>query len=130
VSLLNSFSKVIEKEKELDKITVDGDNLLNYYNEDSDRKKSIIRKYHKLRDDIANDEDIPIYYKDSMLGTLDKYIRKIDPNHEENKSNNLLYGAIGALVGSLGTYGIEKFLNDFENDIAQKVISEIYKNNR
>lgn len=114
---MDTLTKVIEKETEIQKLAVDGENVINYFNENPEKKKKIIDKCYKLRDEII-DLDIPNAYKDSMVGSINKYINKLDPS-TENKNSDLLYGILGFFVGVAIIYGGDKLMKILEEGVAE-----------
>jgi hypothetical protein len=117
VRIVDTLTKVIEKETEIQKLAVDGENVINYFNENPEKKKKIIDKCYKLRDEII-DLDIPNAYKDSMVGSINKYINKLDPS-TENKNSDLLYGILGFFVGVAIIYGGDKLMKILEEGVAE-----------
>lgn len=127
---MDHLIKVIEREKELQRLAVDGENILSYFNENPDKKQMHIEKCYRFRDEVANDDMLDVY-KDPLLGAINKYINKLEPrpsNYPENKdSDSLLYFILGAIVGVIGVYGFDKLMKKFEEKIADGIIKGIYK---
>lgn len=124
---MDHLTQVIEKEMELQELAVEGENVIQYFNENPEKKQVMVDKYHKLRDDIAN-SDIPNAYKDPMLGSINKYLNKLNPNHQENKNQDLLlYGILGAVAGVMLVHGLDKLMKNMEEKIADGIIGGIYK---
>ena len=115
--IVDTLTKVIEKETEIQKLAVDGENVINYFNENPEKKQEIIDKCYKLRDEII-DLDIPNAYKDSMVGSINKYINKLNPS-TENKNSDLLYGILGFFVGVAIIYGGDKLMKILEEGVAE-----------
>lgn len=124
---MNSLTRVIEREKELQSLAVDGENLINYFNENPDKKQIHIEKCCRFRDEVAND-DMPDVYKDPLLEAINKYINKLEPRPSQNKdSDSLLYFILGVVVGVIGVYGFDKLMKNFEEKIADGIVKGIYK---
>jgi hypothetical protein len=114
---MDALAKVIEKETEIQKLAVDGENVINYFNENPEKKQEIIDRCYKLRDEIVG-LDIPNAYKNPMVGSINKYINKLNPS-TENKNSDLLYGILGFFVGVAIIYGGDKLMKILEEGVAE-----------
>ncbi len=114
---MDALAKVIEKETEIQELAVDGENVINYFNENPEKKQEIIDRCYKLRDEIVG-LDIPNAYKDPMVGSINKYINKLNPS-TENKNSDLLYGILGFFVGAAIIYGGDKLMKILEEGVAE-----------
>ncbi len=116
---MDTLAKVIEKETEIQRLAVDGENIIKYFNENPEKKQVYIEKCYRLRDEIA-DSDIPNAYKDPMIGSINKYLSKFNPASSENKNSNpLLYGILGAIAGATLVYGGKKLMKILEEGVAE-----------
>lgn len=114
---MDALAKVIEKETEIQELAVDGENVINYFNENPEKKQEIIDRCYKLRDEIVG-LDIPNAYKDPMVGSINKYINKLNPS-TENKNSDLLYAILGFFVGAAIIYGGDKLMKILEEGVAE-----------
>lgn len=123
---MNSLTKVIEKGKELQKLALDGEDIINYLKENPERLQAHIEKCCKLKEEIT-EADIPNSYKNEMLGVIDKYLNKL--NNPSGNNNPWVYGGIGFVLGIaacvLTKYGLDKMMDKIREDVIKGVQEEL-----
>jgi len=125
---MDHHAQVIELEIELQKLAVEGEHVIKYYNENSDKKLALIDGYNKFRNRIIN-SNISNFYKNSMLGSINEYLNKLTPPSIENKnSDSLLYLIVGALAGAVFVDFIGKGLSNFEEGLANGIVKGLNNN--
>jgi hypothetical protein len=103
---VDAIFKVIEWESEIQKLAVIGDNVIRYYNENPEKRQNHIEKLYRLREGIAAD-NIPVTYKDGMLGEINIYIGRLNPENPKVIAftpfhEAILFGTAGAMAAYIG----------------------------
>jgi len=124
---VDAIIKVIDIESDIQKLAVDGENLIRYYGENPDKKQSRIEELYRMKDVVVAN-DIPLKYKDSMLAEVDRYIDRLNPKNSDIRKFNsnhefLLY----ALAGAMLVHIIKDGGKDLEEGIAKGIKEGFYK---
>lgn len=118
---MDTIFKVIEWESEIQKLAVAGDNLIRYYNENPEKKQSLVEKLYRLRDGIVADS-IPITYKDGMLGEINVYLDRLNPKAPKVIAFTPLHEAIlFGTAGAMAAYVAKDSGKSLDEGIAQGI---------
>ena len=123
---MDTIFKVIEWESEIQNLAVVGDNLIRYYIENPEKKQSHIEKLYRLRDGIVAD-NIPITYKDGMLGEINVYLDRLNPKDSKNIAFTPFHEAVlFATVGAMTAYIGKDAGKNLEEGLAQGIKNGFY----
>jgi hypothetical protein len=123
---VDTIFKIIELESEIQKLSIVGDNVIKYYEENPEKKQKHIEKLYKLRDEIVAD-NIPITYKDGMLGEINIYLERLSSRDSKTVQftqlhEAILFGTAGAMAAYIG----KDSSKNLEEGIAQGIKNSFY----
>ena len=117
-----SLLKVISYEEELSKIDLD-ENLKKYYQENPEKKKELLKKFHSLRERIVNDEEIGNYYKKSFLSSIEENLKYL--NEANSKALDAAIPLLTFILGFLARGKVGDFFQNYNKEIASDIAQTI-----
>jgi len=123
---VDTIFKIIEWESEIQKLAVVGDNVIRYYNENPEKKNGHIEKLCKVRDGVISD-NIPITYKEGMLGEINIYLDRLNPKDSKTIAFTPFHEAVlFATAGAMTAYVAKDSGKSLEEGMAQGIRAGLY----
>lgn len=115
-----NFFKELSYEEELVKLRL-SNGLINYYQQNPEKRKEVLNKLKSLRNKILSDNEIRSFYKENFLGLIEKNIQRL-----ENNNSNFLELSIPFFTFLLGFEAREK-LESFFQKYNKEIVLDISK---
>ena len=131
---ISELLTVLEFDRRLREIGVDGENTIAYFSQNAEAKQKRVYEIQKLRDEIVA-ANINATYREDLLSSANLYLRRLNAGQRSlglgfdssSLSNSLLTFAAGVCVGAAGKYFFDKFLQNAEEVFSEKTASKLFE---
>lgn len=127
------LNRVIEYESRLGALRVDGDNLIQYFQDNPHAKEARRKMLLGLKDEVSTAPIRP-FYRESILGEINRYLDTLDGKSDSSSdpSYDFLNDILLPLLGGLGLgYSLkveaERFVDSSARKLADSIIEEMMK---